>query len=247
MPSTCPSSRSPTARWKHCAASASRWPRARSSACSGRTEPARPRRSRSSRAIAHVTGARRTCSVTIQATRRAHCESGSVSCSSSPSCSPLLTVAETHRLFAGYYSNPRDVDEVIELVGLGEKRDARVKTLSGGQKRRLDLGSRPRRQSGPRLPRRADDRIRSGRAPCGLGHDPLAALARHDDPPDDALPRRGAAARGSRRGAARRRDRPARHPRRADRRVSSHGDPLPARRRARRGRDERPDPSRSTS
>jgi ABC-2 type transport system ATP-binding protein len=54
--------------------------------------------------------------------------------------SPLLTVTETHRLFAGYYSNPRDVDEVIELVGLGEKRDARVKTLSGGQKRRLDLG-----------------------------------------------------------------------------------------------------------
>jgi ABC-2 type transport system ATP-binding protein len=32
------------------------------------------------------------------------------------------------------------VDEVIDLVGLGEKRDARVKTLSGGQKRRLDLG-----------------------------------------------------------------------------------------------------------
>jgi ABC-2 type transport system ATP-binding protein len=54
--------------------------------------------------------------------------------------SPLLTVHETHRLFAGYYANPRDVDEVIELIGLGEKRDARVKTLSGGQKRRLDLG-----------------------------------------------------------------------------------------------------------
>ncbi len=53
---------------------------------------------------------------------------------------PNLTVRETHRLFAGYYRHPRDVDEVIELVGLGEKRDARVKTLSGGQKRRLDLG-----------------------------------------------------------------------------------------------------------
>ena len=53
---------------------------------------------------------------------------------------PLLTVHETHRQFAGYYERPRDVDEVIELVGLGEKRDARVKTLSGGQKRRLDLG-----------------------------------------------------------------------------------------------------------
>jgi ABC-2 type transport system ATP-binding protein len=51
-----------------------------------------------------------------------------------------LTVRETHRLFAGYYRNPRDVDEVIGLVGLTDKRDARVKTLSGGQKRRLDLG-----------------------------------------------------------------------------------------------------------
>jgi len=52
----------------------------------------------------------------------------------------LLTVHEAHRLFAGYYAKPRDVDEVIGLVGLAEKRDARVKTLSGGQKRRLDLG-----------------------------------------------------------------------------------------------------------
>jgi len=51
-----------------------------------------------------------------------------------------LTVAETHRMFAGYYERPRDVDEVIRLIGLGDKRDARVKTLSGGQKRRLDLG-----------------------------------------------------------------------------------------------------------
>jgi ABC-2 type transport system ATP-binding protein len=53
---------------------------------------------------------------------------------------PNLSVRETHRVFAGYYAQPRDVDEVIELVGLTEKRDARVKTLSGGQKRRLDLG-----------------------------------------------------------------------------------------------------------
>ncbi|MGH3065622.1 MAG: ABC transporter ATP-binding protein [Gaiellaceae bacterium] len=53
---------------------------------------------------------------------------------------PLLTVREVHRQFAGYYAHPRDPDEVIDLVGLGEKRDARVKTLSGGQKRRLDLG-----------------------------------------------------------------------------------------------------------
>ncbi|MCZ7589657.1 MAG: ABC transporter ATP-binding protein [Gaiella sp.] len=53
---------------------------------------------------------------------------------------PALTVREVHRMFAGYYGRPRDVDEVIELVGLAPKADARVKTLSGGQKRRLDLG-----------------------------------------------------------------------------------------------------------
>jgi ABC-2 type transport system ATP-binding protein len=53
---------------------------------------------------------------------------------------PNITVRETHKIFAGYYERPRDVDEVIELVGLTEKRDARIKTLSGGQKRRLDLG-----------------------------------------------------------------------------------------------------------
>ena len=53
---------------------------------------------------------------------------------------PSLTVREIHKVFAGYYASPRDVDETIELVGLAEKRDSRVKTLSGGQKRRLDLG-----------------------------------------------------------------------------------------------------------
>jgi ABC-2 type transport system ATP-binding protein len=53
---------------------------------------------------------------------------------------PNVTVAETLRIYAGYYRHPRDVSEVIDLVGLDAKRDARVKTLSGGQKRRLDLG-----------------------------------------------------------------------------------------------------------
>jgi ABC-2 type transport system ATP-binding protein len=53
---------------------------------------------------------------------------------------PNLTVRETHAIFAGYYAHSRNVDEVIALVGLAEKADARVKTLSGGQKRRLDLG-----------------------------------------------------------------------------------------------------------
>ena len=51
-----------------------------------------------------------------------------------------LTVHETHAMFARYYPHARDVDETIRLVGLEEKRDALAKTLSGGQKRRLDLG-----------------------------------------------------------------------------------------------------------
>jgi ABC-2 type transport system ATP-binding protein len=57
----------------------------------------------------------------------------------SSSLYPNLTVRESVRTFGGYYERPRDVDEVVALVGLAEKEDARVRTLSGGQKRRLDL------------------------------------------------------------------------------------------------------------
>jgi ABC-2 type transport system ATP-binding protein len=58
----------------------------------------------------------------------------------SSSLYPSLTPRESLRVFAAYYERPRDVDEVIELVGLAEKADARIRTLSGGQKRRVDLG-----------------------------------------------------------------------------------------------------------
>ena len=58
----------------------------------------------------------------------------------SSSLYPNLTVGESLRVFAGYYERPRDADEVTEIIGLIDKRDARVRTLSGGQKRRLDLG-----------------------------------------------------------------------------------------------------------
>jgi ABC-2 type transport system ATP-binding protein len=50
-----------------------------------------------------------------------------------------LTVEESVRHFAGYYPSPRDVDEVIEAVGLTEKRSTRGFDLSGGQRRRLDV------------------------------------------------------------------------------------------------------------
>ena len=50
-----------------------------------------------------------------------------------------FTPRELIRLHAGYYPRPRPVGEVIATVGLEEKADARVRTLSGGQRRRLDL------------------------------------------------------------------------------------------------------------
>jgi ABC-2 type transport system ATP-binding protein len=52
---------------------------------------------------------------------------------------PFLTVRETIAMYAGYYATPRDPDEVIDLVGLAEKRTTRVNKLSGGQQRRLDV------------------------------------------------------------------------------------------------------------
>jgi ABC-2 type transport system ATP-binding protein len=58
----------------------------------------------------------------------------------SSSLYPGLTVRESLQVFAGYYEKPRSPDEVIEIVGLTEKANARCRTLSGGQKRRLDLG-----------------------------------------------------------------------------------------------------------
>jgi ABC-2 type transport system ATP-binding protein len=53
---------------------------------------------------------------------------------------PFLSVRQALARNAGYYPNPRSVEEVIDLVGLAEKADDRVKSLSGGQQRRLDLG-----------------------------------------------------------------------------------------------------------
>ena len=58
----------------------------------------------------------------------------------SSSLYPNLTVRESLEVFGGYYSSPRDATEIIEIVGLADKAGARCRTLSGGQKRRLDLG-----------------------------------------------------------------------------------------------------------
>jgi ABC-2 type transport system ATP-binding protein len=52
---------------------------------------------------------------------------------------PHVTVREAVEHFAKAYDRPRDARETIQMVGLSEKADARTKTLSGGQRRRLDL------------------------------------------------------------------------------------------------------------
>ena len=84
-----------------------------------------------------------------------------------------LTVVEILRLFGGYYERARDIDEVIGIVGLEAKRSQRVHRLSGGQKRRLDLGlalvgdpelvflDEPTTGFDPEARRRALDTIRS--------------------------------------------------------------------------------------
>jgi ABC-2 type transport system ATP-binding protein len=53
---------------------------------------------------------------------------------------PYYSVRQVLTRNAGYYPNARPVDEVIEIIGLTEKADERVKRLSGGQQRRLDVG-----------------------------------------------------------------------------------------------------------
>ena len=52
---------------------------------------------------------------------------------------PYLSVEETVALFRGYYPHPRPLDEVLEVVGLSDQRATRVRRLSGGQQRRLDV------------------------------------------------------------------------------------------------------------
>ncbi len=50
-----------------------------------------------------------------------------------------VTVSEALDTFGMAYRHPRDRDEVIEMVGLTGKANARLKTLSGGQQRRIDM------------------------------------------------------------------------------------------------------------
>lgn len=54
--------------------------------------------------------------------------------------SGLVTVRDQLSHFAGYYPNPRDVDEVIAAIGLQGREKVQIRRLSGGQRRRVDVG-----------------------------------------------------------------------------------------------------------
>ena len=140
---------------------------------------------------------------------------------------PPLTVRETLSLFAAFYESPRGVDATIELVGLGDKRDARVGTLSGGQRRRVDVAVAIDRRPGPDLPGRADHRLRPLRPARVVEHDRGAQGAREDGLPDHPLHGRGPAPGGPGGDPARRGDRGPRAHRRAGRRRRGRHDDHP--------------------
>ncbi|MCY3655211.1 MAG: ABC transporter ATP-binding protein [Chloroflexi bacterium] len=56
-----------------------------------------------------------------------------------PGVEPYLKVAEAIEQYRGFYPHPRPLDEIIEVVGLSEQRGQRIRKLSGGQQRRLDV------------------------------------------------------------------------------------------------------------
>ena len=77
---------------------------------------------------------------------------------------PGLTVREAVELYAGYYADPRRVDETLALVGLAEDAGCLATALSGGQRRRLDVALALVGPARAALSGRADDWLRSGRA-----------------------------------------------------------------------------------
>ena len=102
-----------------------------------------------------------------------------------------LSVREALEHWASLYPRPRQVDEVIDLVGLGEQaRPAHASAVGRAPAApglRAGAGRRPRAG----LPRRAHHRLRSRCAARRLGNDPLAARPGQDRAADHALPRRG--------------------------------------------------------
>ena len=107
--------------------------------CSVTTGRASRRSSRSWKATAVATAARSVCSVSTRFVEVVPTGTGSASCSSRRASRPSSPCTRRSSCTRSAYRRRRPVDEVIGLVGLDDKASARIHTLSGGQKRRLDL------------------------------------------------------------------------------------------------------------
>ena len=138
-------------------------------AARARTAPARRRPSRSSRACARPTAARSACSASTSR-RDADALKPRIGVSlQTAAMYPKLTVTELIDLFRSFYPKSRPTAELIEALELGERRNAQTQ---GPVRRAAPAAGRrpgPRQRPGARLPRRADDRPRSGGAPFAVG------------------------------------------------------------------------------
>ena len=83
-----------------------------------------------------------------------------------------------HRPVPELLPNPRPTDELIDMLELGERRNAQTQVLSGGQRQRLVGRAGPGQRPGADLPRRADDGSRSGGPTLAVGPRPRAQGAR---------------------------------------------------------------------
>ena len=135
---------------------------------------------------------------------------------------PLLTGREHLRLQTALHGiskaeRNRRSDELLERVGLEAAAERKVRTYSGGMKRRLDLALALVHRPAHPLPRRADDRARPAvpHRALGRGRTPRAGGRRHRLP-HDAVPRGGRRAREPRRHHRPRADRGRGHARRAE-------------------------------
>ena len=213
--------------------------RARSSACSAPTAPARRRRSRWRAASSR----RRSGSVTIGghdlATRTDRGEAADRPRAAGPRALRGAVAAPEPRVLrralraVGRARSPSASATRSTIAELADRADDLVKKFSGGMKRRLNIAAGPAPRADAARPRRADGRRRSAEPPPHLRRDPRAPRSRHDDRLHEPLHGRGRGAVRSRRDHGRRRDRRARHARRAVART--HG-----RRRARVAATSRP-------
>ena len=129
---------------------------------------------------------------------------------------PMMSARRAIHLFAAYYDDARDPEELIDLVGLRAVAGTAYKRLSGGEQQRLALALGAGRQPPRGPPRRADRRRRPGRPHRRPGRHRRSARRRRERPAHEPRARRGAAP-----------GRPRRHhrPRQGRRRRAPRGDP----------------------